>query len=409
MSGAFSILGGKVGSAINRFGTYLNNPLPDFGISERLEYQGSKPLTTQQRIDKSIANTGAVAEGDYSSAVNLGYSPVTPSRADGGILTQPQQQQNTQAAQSGQILGAESPGGVSAMNPAQKNDWAISQGYDGWDQYQDVISTQRSQQSQPDLYAEINSAFDDVLGGLGGQQSSLEGSIRENANTQKQGINEQLGYGVDNLNTQRGTVRENQASTLADLSQNLRDSARNIGMYLGAKGAGNGSATQAASFALTKMFGKERAGVQRQGSQQLADIDMAENNLRAKASEMLNNVDTWVNSQMSDIAGKFNDLRNNIGMMKGQMRAQAVESLWNEYNNVQRMREQYSMAIAESARNRLGQLNNLKLELSNASNFDPQAMVFNEYGFNPTQSYMPEDTTLMNPLALARRKDEELA
>lgn len=315
------------------------------------------------------------------------------------------------ASRSGQVLGLEgpekstnpapSPQGINLKDPnANPGAGYFWDAADGW--------KRSGGDGAPDLYAEINSAFDDVLGGIGGQQVDLEGRVRTSGDTQKQGINEQLGYGIENLDTQRGNVRSNQASTLADLSQNLRDSARNVNMYLGARGAGNGSATQASSFALTKLFGKERAGVQKQGSQQLADIDMAETNLKSKASEMLNSVDTWVNSQMTDIATKFNDLRNNIGMMKGQMRAQAVESLWNEYNRVQSMREQYAMAIAESARSRLGQLNNLKLELSNSSNFDPQSMVFNEYGFNPAQSYMPEDQTVLNPLALARRKDEEL-
>lgn len=404
MSGIFSIIGGKAGSAINKFGQSLGNPLPDFGISERLEYGGSKPLTTQQRIDKSMQNTGAIAEGDYKTAVNMGYSPTTPSRADGGILTNTQMSQNNNVA-SGAVLGA-NDSAVDLSNPVKQTDYARSQGFDSWDQYQQAVNNQNNPE-QPDLYGEIGRAFDEVLGGLGDQQASLEGNIRSSADIQKSGINEQLGYGMENLDTQRGNVRTNQANTLADLAQSLRDQAKNVNMFLGAKGVG-GSANEAASFALQKLFGRERAGVQRQGMAQLGEIDTAENNLKAKASEMMNSVETWANTQMSSIAQQFNELRNNIGMMKGNMRAQAIESLYNQYNQVQAMKQNYAMSIAQAAQDRLAQLNNLKLELQGTSNFDPRQMVFSEYGFNPGTSYSPAnlDDNMFNPMAMAKRRDE---
>lgn len=198
---------------------------------------------------------------------------------------------------------------------------------------------------------------------------------------------------------------------MADLAQSLRDQAKNINMYLGVRGVGGGSAGEAASFALQKLFGRERAGIQRQGMANLGQINTAESNLRAKASEMLNGVDTWYNSEMSSIAKQFNDLRNNIGLMKGNMRAQAVEALWNKYNQVESEARQYVMAINENARQRLGQLNNLKLELSDSANFSPEAIVYDEYGFNPNEAYTPADPDMFNPLALAarRKQDEEQA
>lgn len=261
-----------------------------------------------------------------------------------------------------------------------------------------------------DLYAEVGRAFDDVLGGLGGQQSEMAGHLKSAADTQKVGINEQLGYGIENLDKNRENVRSIQGSTLADLAQSLRDQARGVNTYLGARGVGGGSATEAASFALQKLFGKERAGVQRQGMAQMGEIDLAETNLKSKASEMLNNVDTWYNSNMADVASKFNDLRNNIGMMKADMRARAVESLWSEYNRIQTQRESYAQAIQQEARNRLSQLNNLKLELQNSAQFDPREMVYNEYGFDPRASYTPADydpTEILNPLAMAKRRQNE--
>lgn len=264
------------------------------------------------------------------------------------------------------------------------------------------------QYSEPDLYGQIGSVFDDLLGSFGGQQADLEGKLRSSADTQKAGINEQLGYGVQALNQSREGVKTGQANTLADLAQSMRDSARNVGSYIGGRGAGNSSAADAASFALQKVFGKERAGVQRQASQQMADIDTQENTLKAKASEMMSGVDTWFNSQMADLSNQFNALRNNIGTMKGNMRAQAVQTLYDRANQIQSERENYARAIQENAMSRLQSLSDLRLELSNSANFDPQAMVYNEYGFNPAQSGATDVMDMFNPMAMAKKKQQEL-
>jgi hypothetical protein len=109
---------------------------------------------------------------------------------------------------------------------------------------------------------------------------------------------------------------------------------------------------------------------------------------------------------MTDIAQQFNDLRNNIGTMKGSMRAQAVESLWNRYQQVQSTKEQYMMNIQQAAQDRLAQLNNLKLELSDSANFNPSDIVYDEYGFDPSQSNAIDDADMFNPLALAKRKSQ---
>jgi len=353
--------------------------IPDFGISEYVADKFGQGRTSQGGSDlfgNTYAQkvTQAPNNGSFIPTGSTNTNQITPSGATTGG--------------GGQILGA------------------TTEQFNGGNNQ--IVEQNQPEQPKVDLYAEVGRAFDDVLGGLGGQQSGLESNIQTSANTQKTGINEQLGFGLTNLDTQRGNVRTNQANTLADLAQNLRDQAKNVNMFLGVRGAG-GSANEAASFALQKLFGRERAGVQRQGMAQLGEIDTAENNLRAKASEMLNGVDTWANSQMSSIAQQFNELRNNIGMMKGQMRAQAIESLWNQYNQVQNMRQQYAMSIAQAAQDRLAQLNNLKLELQGTANFDPRSMVYNEYGFNPTSSYAPEnfDPAMFNPMAAAKRKDEQ--
>lgn len=358
---------------------------PDFGITEKIGDLFGLARTSQGGSQlKGTYDTGSTAVfKDQDTGVRGTSSQLYPRSNTLGT---------SDVAPGGGASGGSSGGVINSLSPSPSN------------------PDNGGSQPNIDLYAEVGRAFDDVLGGLGSQQSEMAGHLRSAADTQKGGINEQLGYGVENLNRNRENVRNIQAGTLADLAQDLRTQAKGVNMYLGARGVGGGSASEAASFALQKLFGKERAGVQRQGMAQMGEIDLAETNLKAKASEMLNNVDTWYNSSMADVASKFNDLRNNIGMMKADMRARAVESLWNEYNRVQSQRESYAQAIQQEARNRLSQLNNLKLELQNTAQFDPREMVYNEYGFNPQTSYTPADydpTELLNPLAMAKRRQDE--
>ncbi len=146
-------------------------------------------------------------------------------------------------------------------------------------------------------------------------QQEEQGFITNAQNLQKQSINDQLQFGQQNVEAQRGRVNENQANTLADLAKSLRDSSRNVRMMLGARGA-TGSANDAAAYALTKLYGNQRAGVQQQSADQLFQLDMVAQNLQQSASQMLNDVDTWANSQMGDIAARYNQLRQQWNAMR---------------------------------------------------------------------------------------------
>jgi hypothetical protein len=87
---------GSVSNKVSAAGNALGNPLPEYGLTEKGEVLGASAMSTPERIATSIKNTGGIAEGDYTTAQNLGYSPYTPSRADGGILTPQQNKQNIQ-------------------------------------------------------------------------------------------------------------------------------------------------------------------------------------------------------------------------------------------------------------------------------------------------------------------------
>ena len=111
---------GSIGRTADQVGSYLGNPLPEMGWTERAEAAGGSVLGVEDRINKSLENTGGIAEGDYSSALRMG-APYAPSRADGGILTRPQAQQNSGAVES--FLKSNGITNINTLNPVQRDQY----------------------------------------------------------------------------------------------------------------------------------------------------------------------------------------------------------------------------------------------------------------------------------------------
>jgi hypothetical protein len=88
---------GTAGKVLTGVGTALGAPqLVPGGLGIQYQSEGSAALTPEQRIAESLKQTGAIAEGDYALANSMGL-PYAPSRADGGILTNQAQQDNSTA------------------------------------------------------------------------------------------------------------------------------------------------------------------------------------------------------------------------------------------------------------------------------------------------------------------------
>lgn len=391
----------NLGNVIDRIGTTFN--AKERGWSEAIA--GNRPTT----------NTGVTASSraaNYVPYTPANYSPNVPTNvytpsSQGKVLGVAAPTTSTTQKTTSQSKPAPSaPPTLDLSNRAKQDDYARSFGFPGWNEMQ-AAQNQQQQQSNPnqDWLNSINQEFDNLLSGLGGQQEQSLNYARANADTQKAGINEQLQFGVNDFNAGREQIRNNQATSLAGLSQSLRDSSRNVSNILGAKGA-NGSATDAASYALTKLYGNQRAGVMDQSRDQMFELDSTENNLKASAAQMLNDVDTWFNSTAQDISTKYNDLRNNIGSMKAGARLDAVAQLESEYRSAVQRRDEIAQGVQQSAMQRLQQLSDYRTQLQGKADFTPEQQVYAEYGFNPTD-YQPDDGFSFNPAVLAKRKRDQ--
>jgi len=87
---------------------------------------------------------------------------------------------------------------------------------------------------------------------------------------------------VQQFENQRGEVEKNQVKTLRDLSENVRNSFMAGNVYLGARGAGDSSASNQYAYALTKMGSKQRADIMNNTSGIMGDIDNREFKLKSK-------------------------------------------------------------------------------------------------------------------------------
>lgn len=194
---------GKVGRTVDQVGQFLGNPLPDWNWTERAEAAGAEPLTTQERINKSIENTGAIAEGDFKTALDSGVSLGNlGSRADGGILTNNQMTQNSGAVDN--WLKQNGITSLDTLNPVQR------------DQYNQLVK-------------------DNGGGGGGGggvDEAELARRARENRiNSAKARAGQMRGEGqgiFDNILKAVGAFRERNTGLFNSAGQEITDNASEI-------------------------------------------------------------------------------------------------------------------------------------------------------------------------------------
>ena len=123
--------------------------------------------------------------------------------------------------------------------------------------------------------------LDEQMASLGTQQTAREGIVGSQY-TQGQSdlaLQEQQGLGA--LQTQEDKAMTNQEKNLKNLTENTRNSMMAGNIYLGSRGAGDSSAANQYSYALTKLGTKARGGVMSQTSDIVAEIGKRETDLRA--------------------------------------------------------------------------------------------------------------------------------
>lgn len=234
--------------------------LPDFGITEAIggvlnknnNYQGGSNLFGPQPVNPAYSSPTPTYATPKASGQVLGknnqviYSP------------QPTSNQPTYSQPTTTNNDPNSPENILARQQQQERDSISS----GWDSYL--------------------SDLDQQMYGLTPQMQSQEGLVNSQYS---QGINELDTYrnlGEQDLQKYEGDIKTNQTKNLRDLSANIANLMRSGSQYLGARGAGDSSAANQYSYALTKLGTQQRSDINQQSAGFLSDVNMQ----RARAGEI---------------------------------------------------------------------------------------------------------------------------
>lgn len=251
-------------------------------------------------------------------------------------------------------------------------------------------------------YGSIASDLDRIINWLPEWQKELEGKIGSIAESQKTGLTTSREAQLSRFPIFRQNVEQQQVKTLRDLAQNIRNVLNAGNIYLGARGAGDSSGADMFSFATTQEANRQRGSILAQTSQMLKEIDMKEADVRSAFEDQMNAVDTWKNTQITQIAQDFMSKKEALMAQKPNIRAQAVQTWLNYLTQVETQARQWQAGIDQWARDRMATLNNWKVQIGNSAQFNPRDLVWQELGFSPAT--ITGEVAPQNPWLISRKK-----
>lgn len=196
--------------------------------------------------------------------------------------------------------------------------------------------------------------------------------------------------GLNKLNVSRDNVNQMSTSSIRDLEQDMRNQMMATNMQLGAMGAGDSSASQImAPYAFSKLGSNARADILGQRNTQLNDIQLKESDLITAYDTEKSTIETEKNNALQQIRSFYRQQLSQLNEAKmnaDDMEMEAISNLetglldraLNELSSVQDYVRQRQAELDTWTRNRLAQLNDSRITMSNNANFDPRAIVSQE-------------------------------
>lgn len=254
--------------------------LPDFGITEKFGFGTyAQPSGGGQVKSASVSSpktpvgprtmaTGATGAGTYGTSWNPVGSSTTSTPTSGGTS-----------------------GGGGETNTTDPNHVDMHELPDGTLMTKDAYNSMRGQLSG--AWDQYFSDLDQQIGGLEGQEQNQLGILDEQVSQAQGDIDLQRTLGQQAAETSERKIQESQESSLSDLASNLRNSMRAGQVMLGARGAGDSSAANMMSYALTKLGNQNRGDVLSQSRSLNADVQ----GRVARMNEIVNNEINKLNSE----------------------------------------------------------------------------------------------------------------
>ena len=343
--------------------TYTPYPVPTPWINV--------PGASQQKQSDAIKASGS-PQGFVVNPYSGGSNPKFASPADVAIASQSKpyvpQIQTPQQSQTSNNNNNGSSGGSGNKNITEQE--ALRLGYD-WNNLPSGYSRNVPQQqgpSQADLLAqqarnEINAGFDaytsqldQMMGNIPGQRAGQEQIVQNNYNQGVSDINAQRASSMADLATQRRKTGESQVKSLADIADNIRSLFKTGNVMLGTRGAGDSSAADQYSYAVTKLGSKQRGDVMAQTRSIEADIGDREAKLNNIVTQETGRLKTDRDNKILQVAQYFQDAQNQIMQMKANGQLQRGQSLASLSTQLLQNAQQQLMTVDADFRNKQNSL-----------------------------------------------------
>ena len=155
------------------------------------------------------------------------------------------------------------------------------------------------------LRGEISSGWDQYLNEL----NQLSPYLEQQRGAQEGTAKSQYETGVSTLGTQKEqgitTAEQNQTKSLRDIASNLKNAFMAGNVYLGTRGAGDSSAANQYSYALTKEGSRQRGDVMQETANTIKDIqdtyNTGVNQLKSSYDTQINNIANWFAGKQMEI------------------------------------------------------------------------------------------------------------
>lgn len=235
----------------------------------------------------------------------------------------------------------------------------------------------------------ISKGYDEYFGGLNSMMNSLpgqadlqRGQVNASYDASIGDVDAQNAIGVRDLANSRNAAMSNQDKNLKALSESLRNQFLQGQVMLGQRGAGDSSAANMYSYALTKLGSKQRSDIMNQTASDVAQIadrefklqttvNTEKNRLRSERDSQLSSVGLWLQEEQNKIRQMIGEGQirkaNDIAAISTAAFNQALQQMAmvkQEYANRRSMLDSWALNNAQT-------INQLKANLNAVSQYAP--------------------------------------
>lgn len=301
------------GAGVEGIATTFN--LPETGLSERIAGNNT-PLT-------GVTQQSQVLYPDPTPAAN---APSIASTSNNPQVLR----LNTQGVPVNTSSGG--GGGPAGPNPLDRNanpgDGWFWDAADGWKRAGNGGPSGPSQQQilEDRIRGEINAGYGnydnmltDIFNTLPGQAESQRQTAFNQQQVGENLLGDQQALSSSKLQGEEDKTIRSQETDLKSLAESMRNQFRSGQNYLGSRGAGDSSAVNQYSYALTKMGNKARGDRTSQTADIVGDINQRRFEVEQTFNSGMKNIQLETDNKVNQIATWLAEQQNNIRNMKGEL------------------------------------------------------------------------------------------